>query len=108
MKKLLLIFGALFVLGFAALVYAAIIIESVPVTSCIDSDNGLNFFTVGYVYGEMLDGTPYFLIDFCVHNDTIREYSCNTRQDPPHRQLWYENCTLLGSSGCLNGRCIPD
>ncbi|MFH1175030.1 MAG: PEGA domain-containing protein [archaeon] len=45
--------------------------------SCSDSDGGLNYYTSGYVTGNLMNGTPYTQYDFCASGSLLAEQYCS-------------------------------
>lgn len=70
--------------------------------TCIDSDNGINFITKGYTYGEN-DGNFFNYSDSCDGNIIIERYCSNESQVV----LTNFSCTL-NNSVCYSGRCIKE
>lgn len=109
MKKknlFLFIVGAFVLTGLAASVYAWWLVDFVSVTSCYDSDGGLNFLNRGYV--NITGNTTGTFYDYCINNVTVGEVACS--QDvyniTGYAGVIGEYCTAINKTSCFQGRCI--
>mgnify|MGYP001607985594 CR=1 FL=1 len=104
------IFSSLFVgIAFsvvAYLVYAAFVIQSVPVNTCTDSDGYQNFLVSGNVTGINITNSTYFFPDTCLSNITAKDWSCILRSGQLLAVEYGENCTAVNKTSCFNGKCI--
>lgn len=108
-----LVAGLFVLVALAGIVYAASLIESVQVQSCIDGDNGLNYFQNDSVSGYNIGGGSFSLLDYCASEEKIVEHRCitivhNATYNTTYRETWTESCYDLGSSGCFNSACALD
>ena len=66
-------------------------------STCFDSDRGVNPNIQGYVQGRFL-GRTYTINDKCANSNTLIEYYCSHNFPLPRR--------ITCSDGCYNGKCI--
>jgi hypothetical protein len=121
-KRLLYSLWAVALLSIAGyFVYAATILVTVEVTSCTETDGGLNYVTLGQMWGDMIvnsstNQTQFFNVtDYCITNFSVGEYACGSSIDPAFAGiagLVEEDCNLVPLNGttnatmCFQGRCI--
>jgi len=108
MKKTLLIFFGV-VLVFATLVVAWNMIREKEVTTCIDTDFGLDESVQGFVYGLDLNLISYNNTDYCRSGGFIlTEFACdfNITTNQTFVQAWEYNCSLGNFTNCSLGKCI--
>ncbi|MDP3916887.1 MAG: hypothetical protein Q8Q42_01210 [Nanoarchaeota archaeon] len=92
-------------------VYSWTLVTYVPVSSCTESDGGLNFFTAGNItFTFDNNGTNVTLTKFdtCFDNITIGEYACSENAGYPagYAALVSENCTAINGTSCFMGACV--
>lgn len=69
--------------------------------SCSDTDGGHNVEVYGTVSGYY-NGEPYSYDDYCLDNETIKEYLCLGDRSSSNQQ----NCVANGTVQCSNGACV--
>ena len=79
-------------------------VGSQEVLTCTDTD-GLNFTSLGHIYGVDLNNTNYTKYDYCsTNNSTVLEYGCY-EGNVTYAALVAQNCGDFGM-GCINGACV--
>ncbi len=120
MNKKILLYG--FVLGlvgvFAYFVYAATLVDQWTVSSCNETDTGLNYLNFGVNTGvAIINGSsvPFNVSDFCYSNVTIGEFVCGSSYGSQYANmsaLFAEDCRLVvinsttNATSCVLGRCV--
>jgi len=106
-KKLATIFGVILILTLISSVYAWWFIFYIPVTSCVDTDGGLDFRTQGTI--SITGNITGNFTDYCINNYTVAEYACSQDMGYPPgvAGLIGESCqNVTNATMCYQGRCI--
>ncbi len=102
----------------AYFVYAATLVEQWTVSSCNETDSGLDYLNFGVNTGvAIINGSsvPFNVTDFCYSNTTVGEFVCGSSYGPQYANLsalFSEDCTAvslnatINATACLNGRCV--
>ncbi len=120
MNKKILFYGfALALVGVLSyFVYAATLVGQWNVSSCNETDSGLNYLNFGNNIGvAIINGTsvPFNVSDFCYSNVTIGEFVCGSSYGPQYANisaLFAEDCRLVSinsttnATSCVLGRCV--
>ena len=91
-------FTVLIIVTLSAIVYAATLQWQRQVSTCTDTDGGLNFNVTGTASGVTLFGANYSFTDYCVNNNMLGEYACST-VNGTYLQFWHQGCN------CVTGHC---
>ena len=95
------------VLVFGTLVLAWGLVKEKRVTTCFDTDGGLNKWVQGSAYGSDLNTTFYNYTDYCRPDGVfLVEFACNTAANRTFMQAWEHNCTGMNTTFCSFGRCV--
>ena len=78
--------------------------SSIPIQSCIDSDNGKNYYIKGSVSGLSDGGLSYSYDDSCSQN-IITEWYCDGTK--PRADTTYVCPNGCSNGACLNNTCTP-
>lgn len=81
---------------------ATAVFKKAAVSTCTDSDGGLNYEKAGTIYGSRADGAQYQYNDFCSDNNTTQLFEGSCKGDFPNDLQRYE-CPY----GCSEGACNP-
>lgn len=106
-KTFLVLFGVILVLS--TFVLAWNFIQEREVTTCIDTDFGLNEEIQGNTYGLDLNFENYTFEDYCRPDGfNLIEFSCNMNitTNQTFVQAWEHNCSLGNFTNCTLGRCM--
>lgn len=102
----------------AYFVYVATLLNQWTVTSCNETDAGIDYLNFGINMGvAIINGTSvsFNVTDYCISNTSIGEFvrgSTYGFQYANMSALFQEDCTIVSINGtvnatmCANGRCV--
>ncbi len=120
MNKKILFYGVVLALVgcLAYFVYAATLVNQWNVSSCNETDAGIDYLNFGVNNGvAIINGSfvPFNVSDFCYSNVTIGEFVCGSSYGPQYSNmsaLFSEDCRTVpinattNATSCVAGRCI--